>query len=78
MQRTKFEFVINLTTAKTLDLEVPRAFCARRQGDRMKRREFITVLGARRQRGRLPCERSNQHCRSSGFWIPGTPKIRRA
>src|SRR5262245_19494090 len=41
----KYETTINLKTAKTLGLTVPDKLLARRRGDRMRRRNFITLLG---------------------------------
>ena len=46
VQSTKFELVINLKTAKAARPQRPAvAARPRRRGDRMKRREFITLLG---------------------------------
>jgi len=44
-QPTKFDLIVNLTTARVLGLQIPEAFLLRRRGDRVKRREFIALLG---------------------------------
>src|SRR4051794_8861472 len=40
----KFDRVVNVKTARALGLVIQRRSCCRRRGDRMRRREFITLL----------------------------------
>jgi len=46
IQTVKFEFIINLQTARTLGLTCHRRCSPGRRGDRMNRRTFIGLLGA--------------------------------
>ena len=57
---TKYELIINLKTAKALGLySAEDSARPRRRGDRVKRREFITLLGGGRRRGRSRRGRSS-------------------
>ena len=63
-QSTKVELIINLKTAKALGLNRPAlAARPRRRGDRVRRREFITLAWRRARRGRLRRARSSRGCR---------------
>ena len=69
---TKYETVIDLKTAKAIGLDLLDAARRSRRGDRMRRRDVITLLGGAAQRGRSPRVRSSRQtccvsaqCRSS-------------
>ena len=64
VQATKFELVINLRPPSARPRRATDPARPRRRGDRMiRRREFITLLGGARRRGRSRRGRSSRRCR---------------
>ena len=74
-QPTKFDQVINLKTEGARPDRAADAPRPRRRGDRMIRREFVTLLGVPRLRG-IRGARSSPRCRWSGFSAGGSQSRR--